>query len=214
MNSAISNLFTSTPSVIRMQQTYSGRQITQAGRAFLNYESLVKNQEEFNKVMEVLSYWRLCHEAPLSYAWDVLRDKVGKHDQDALFGKRLKRYVSIYYKLKRFEKMTLRNMQDIGGCRAIISSERKLRRSVRDLKLMPNFQTLEGSYRSKDYIKKPKADGYRGYHLVGRFSNGIEKPRNVEIQLRTKIQHYWATALEIVDLFTGQALKSNQGQGK
>ncbi|WP_435275091.1 hypothetical protein ACMAZF_17955 [Psychrobium sp. nBUS_13] len=32
------------------------------------------------------------------------------------------------------------------------------------------------------------------------------------MQLRTVTQHYWATALEIVDLFTKQSLKTNQGQ--
>lgn len=30
--------------------------------------------------------------------------------------------------------------------------------------------------------------------------------------MRTRLQHDWATTLEIVDLFTGQALKSNQGR--
>ncbi len=33
----------------------------------------------------------------------------------------------------------------------------------------------------------------------------------VEIQLRTQLQHSWATAVEAVGLFTRQALKSNQG---
>ena len=34
----------------------------------------------------------------------------------------------------------------------------------------------------------------------------------MEIQLRSKIQHAWATALEIVDTFTKQALKSSRGK--
>ena len=33
----------------------------------------------------------------------------------------------------------------------------------------------------------------------------------IEVQLRTKVQHAWATALETVDTFTRQALKSNVG---
>jgi hypothetical protein len=33
----------------------------------------------------------------------------------------------------------------------------------------------------------------------------------IEIQLRSKLQHAWATAVETVDTFTGQALKSNIG---
>lgn len=33
----------------------------------------------------------------------------------------------------------------------------------------------------------------------------------VEIQIRSALQHAWATALETIDLFTRQALKSSQG---
>ncbi len=34
----------------------------------------------------------------------------------------------------------------------------------------------------------------------------------IEIQIRTKLQHYWATAIETVDHFTRQAIKSNEGE--
>lgn len=167
--------------------------------------------EDLNSVMDALSYWRLCHERPLDLAWQALQQIVLRHDKHAIFAKRLKRYASIKKKLKRIENMTLRNMQDIGGCRAIVSSEKKLLRCVRDLKKLAAFKTETGKYRSKDYLKHPKDTGYRSYHLVGRFQNEHNELRNIEIQLRTRFQHYWATALEIVDLFTGQALKSNQG---
>lgn len=33
----------------------------------------------------------------------------------------------------------------------------------------------------------------------------------IEIQLRTRLQHNWATAVETVGIFTGEALKSSQG---
>ena len=33
----------------------------------------------------------------------------------------------------------------------------------------------------------------------------------IEIQLRTRLQHYWATAVETYSTFTGEALKSNIG---
>ena len=33
----------------------------------------------------------------------------------------------------------------------------------------------------------------------------------VELQIRSKIQHAWATAVEIVDTFTKQALKASHG---
>lgn len=186
---------------------YSNKQITKAGIM------LIQNPkgDDLNHVMDVLSYWRLCHEEPLNLAWQTLQNIVRRHDQDAIFAKRLKRYASIYSKLLRFKNMTLRNMQDIGGCRAVIANEKKLLRCVRDLKKNTAFKTEGGKFRVKDYLKYPKQSGYRSYHLIGRFPNEYGELRNVEVQLRTHNQHYWATALEIVDLFTGQALKSNQG---
>ena len=35
--------------------------------------------------------------------------------------------------------------------------------------------------------------------------------QRIEIQLRTRLQHYWATAVETYSTFTGEALKSNIG---
>jgi hypothetical protein len=34
----------------------------------------------------------------------------------------------------------------------------------------------------------------------------------VEVQIRSKLQHLWATAIETVDFFTRQAIKSSEGQ--
>jgi hypothetical protein len=34
----------------------------------------------------------------------------------------------------------------------------------------------------------------------------------IEIQIRSKLQHLWATAIETVDFFTRQAIKSNEGE--
>jgi len=190
---------------------YTGNQVAKAGKAFLDLDRLLNDDEEFNRVMDVLSFWRLCHEQPLDHAWEVLQEVSKKHDASVILAKRLKRYASIHKKLVRFQEMSLKGMQDIGGCRAIFANEKRLTKVVRDLRRRAAFKTPSGKIRSKDYIKNPKPDGYRSYHLVGRFPNADGSLRNIEIQLRTRLQHYWATALEIVDLFTGQALKSNQG---
>lgn len=102
-------------------------------------------------------------------------------------------------------------MQDIGGCRAIVANQKKLYQILRELRRIDEFRWKDGRHRVKDYIEKPKEDGYRSVHIIGNFPNESQVPRKVEVQLRTFIQHYWATALEIVDLFTDQALKSNKG---
>lgn len=190
-----------------MSKNYSGKQVIKAGEKLISTHT----PEEFIHAMDVLSYWRFSHEYPLEAALKVLQDESIKNDRKAIFAKRLKRHPSIVNKLKRFKDMKLKNMQDIGGCRAIVSNQKKLMQIVRTLKKRPEFKTDIGKIRFKDYLSNPKEDGYRGYHLIGRFPDENKELKNIEIQLRTTLQHDWATALEIVDLFTGQALKSNLG---
>jgi hypothetical protein len=62
----------------------------------------------------------------------------------------------------------------------------------------------------------PKEDGYRGIHIVARYHPRLAErmPWNgqrIEIQLRTKLQHAFATAVETVTTFTRQPLKFGAG---
>ena len=105
-------------------------------------------------------------------------------------------------------------MQDIGGLRAIVGTMGKVRQ-LEQAYLQGNFQHKMIS--SKDYIARPKSDGYRSIHLIYRYQN----PRAsffdgllLELQLRTRLQHAWATAVETMGTFLGQALKSGQGEGQ
>jgi hypothetical protein len=66
-----------------------------------------------------------------------------------------------------------------------------------------------------DYITDPKKSGYRSYHLIYSYksnSHPIYNGHKIEIQLRSRLQHIWATAVETVGVFTGYALKSSSGQ--
>lgn len=193
---------------------YSGKQVIKAGETLLLSNLSDTDPNLFSRSMDILSFWRFSFEDALDTAFSILVRETLPHDSEAIFAKRLKRHPSIVSKLKRFDTMKLKNMQDIGGCRVILKDEKKLRKVVRSLKLLPEFQNKNGKYKYKDYIKTPKKDGYRGYHLIGRFIDSQGKEKSIEIQLRTNIQHSWATALEIVDLFTGQALKSSIGEDK
>jgi len=194
-----------------MRPEDSGKQVRKAGDILRTFDIDTTPDEEFQFAMDVLSFWRFGHETALNAALALLQDQCRTKDRHAIFAKRLKRVVSIYRKLLRYDKMSLKSMQDIGGCRAVLTNEKKLRQVVRTLRKRPEFRGDNGTFRFKDYITTPKPDGYRGYHLIGRFPDENRILKNIELQLRTRIQHYWATAVEIVDLFTGQALKSNQG---
>ena len=97
-------------------------------------------------------------------------------------------------------------MQDIGGCRIILSNLKNVDRLIKTLKKERLFELRN------DYIRNPKEDGYKSIHLIGKFKNSEGELRSIELQIRTKVQHSWATAVEIVDLFTNQSLKSNSGK--
>ena len=88
-------------------------------------------------------------------------------------------------------------------------------------------KTLEESYRkpgfshklksSKDYIANPKDDGYRSVHLIYQYKNNRApdyEDLSIELQLRTRRQHAWATAVETMGTFLGQALKSGRGDSQ
>lgn len=192
-----------------MSKEYSGKDVIRAGEQLVD-PNFFENKLDLEAVLDILSYWRFAHEAPLAKALEIVIQETLKVDRSAIFAKRLKRYISIRNKLLRFEKMKLKNMQDIGGCRAIVANQKKLIQTVRALKKRPEFK-VSGGFRYKDYVENPKEDGYRSYHLIGQFKDNLGDYKSIEVQIRTRLQHDWATVLEIIDLFTKQSLKSNQG---
>ncbi len=184
---------------------FSKKEVQKAGELLLIENLYIENPEGYSHAMQVLSYWRSCHIYPLDLVSDKLRNLAINVDRKSIVAKRLKRTPSILNKLRRFDSMKLRNMQDIGGCRAIVSTIKRANKLRRELNRKRNFRVV-------DYIDQPKPDGYRGIHLIGKFygENKIDE-YSIEVQIRTQVQHAWATAVEIIDLFTNQALKSNQG---
>ncbi|MBU6993501.1 MAG: RelA/SpoT domain-containing protein [Ferrovum myxofaciens] len=67
-----------------------------------------------------------------------------------------------------------------------------------------------------DYIKEPKATGYRGIHDVYEYNVNSEVGKELvglylEIQYRTLVQHAWATAVEVIGFITESQPKFQQG---
>lgn len=183
---------------------YSKNDIKKAGKRLLTN---IKDE----KALNILSAWRKDHSHPLELAEKFLKEISHDIEKGAIFAKRLKRTDSIIKKLNRYKasdsenkQMQLTTMNDIGGCRIIFSNIKKVQKLVRFLTKSQNFVVRN------DYIEKPKPDGYKSIHLIGQFPNIHGELRKIELQIRTKTQHSWATALEIVDLFTDQSIKTNQ----
>lgn len=189
---------------------YSKNQIEKAGFDLVKSD-LSKDQDLLVSAMDVLTYWRDSHISALDNCDNLLKENVKRADKNAFIAKRIKRTESIVKKLRRFKRMSLKNMQDIAGIRVVLENNNKVKQLFYILSKSEPFLINE-QLRFKDYIKNPKEDGYRGIHLIGKFRNHEKEFCCVEVQIRTRLQHCWATSLEIIDLFTQQNLKLNEGK--
>ena len=79
-------------------------------------------QYDFDGALDVVNDWRACHGFPLSTFQVNLRQASRKIDSTSLIAQRTKRLASLFHKLDRFRKMKLTQMQDIGGCRAVLNN--------------------------------------------------------------------------------------------
>ena len=188
---------------------YSKTKIDKAGEV-LAREGPIDDLQELNEALEVINNWRSCHAFPLNTMQVALRRVARQVDAQPIIAQRIKRLFSIGLKLQRFPTMTLSQMQDLGGCRAIVSDLPRVFRMV-DLfrrSRMKHRHTID------NYIEKPQPSGYRGVHLVWRYFSDKSSNYNgqkIEMQLRSALQHTWATAVETVGTFTRHALKSSIG---
>lgn len=155
--------------------------------------------------------WRDSHNYP---QWRIRIElgKIAKQiDGGATCASRLKRMRSIRAKLRK--NYTLYQIQDIAGCRAIVENINDVRNLVSRYKNGASKHLLVDE---DDYLSSPKADGYRSHHLIMKLGDHPQSEnfsRNtVEIQIRSRLQHSWATAVEVIDLITGQNLKGGSGE--
>lgn len=190
---------------------YPHDEVNSAGRNLAQLEFPVADLDGL-EALSVINNWRSAHAYPLNTFQITLRNKARKIERSVIVAQRSKRLESIHRKLASKPTMRMVQMQDIAGCRAVFTRMRSVYRLVNAYK-MSKFDHVFRS--EKDYISAPKRDGYRCYHLVyeycGRGETAAYSGLRVEIQIRTQLQHAWATAVEAVGVFTKQALKSNQG---
>lgn len=188
---------------------HSRTAVDRAGRAYVDPQSSARDRE---LALAVVNNWRSSHAFPLNTIQMCLRSRVQGVDADATVAQRIKRLPSITNKLAIYPDMKLSRMQDIGGCRAVLADAEMVRSVMRTYQRGYRKHTLD---RLDDYMDtNPKTSGYRGVHLVYRYRSEQSRTYDglrIEVQLRTRLQHAWATAVETVGFFTVQALKSSQG---
>ncbi|MGY4413200.1 ppGpp synthetase/RelA/SpoT-type nucleotidyltransferase [Bradyrhizobium sp. LB7.1] len=168
--------------------------------------------EEAKKVFRVAHNWRDSHAYPMRV---VRQELIGQMQRQKLgvagaTGARLKRMPSIRRKLANIPG-NLNQMNDLAGCRVILPSMWDVETFLQGFR----NRTSNEVFREYPYIQEMKPDGYRSHHMILKFRGSDEaavyQGRRVEIQIRTQLQHSWATAVEAVGLYRREDLKAGRG---
>ncbi len=187
-----------------VEPIYSASRVKTAGKR-------IRKDAATDEDWEVFENYRRAHARTLNTHQIRLR-RLGE-GMDFSVARRLKRLPTIIDKLRREPNMQLSTMHDIAGCRVIFNDIKDLNKYRSELyeKPVKHIHVNKGTDHF-DYLKHPKKSGYRGIHEVYKTRTGRTdaKPWDdlmVEIQLRTKAQHAWATAVETIDLLNGERAK-------
>ena len=182
---------------------FEPEEIDQAGRIVV-----VDGHSEWSNAVSLINGWRASHSGPLNTFRVNLRRRVKSRD---LVAQRLKRLPSIISKLKRLQRIPLSQMQDIGGCRVVVSESDDAFNLAADF---VGSKIRHELISHSNYIENPRKTGYRSLHLVYAYNSDRTtrwQGLRTEIQIRSRLQHQWATAVETVGTFIGDDLKSNVG---
>ncbi len=185
---------------------YSKSKIDKAGDQLKDQATTDANR---TKALDILSNWRDVHATSLGTFAKILKTRSRKINNAAIVAQRLKRTPSIVLKLKNHKTMRLSAMQDIGGIRSILETTEMV---YQLLNLYKKSKSKHDLFSMDDYIESPKKDGYRGIHLVYK----LKKTPSlfIEIQLRSQLQHIWATGVEVFGTLKNSSFKSGHGSQK
>ncbi|MFA5944080.1 MAG: RelA/SpoT domain-containing protein [Candidatus Thermoplasmatota archaeon] len=188
---------------------YAKERVNWAGDVLKDSKSASGDRAEATRVWD---NWRASHELPLVELEAAAKSKARQISDQALVYGRLKRLPSVIDKLTRpdTQKMRMARMQDIGGCRAVLPTIEDVL-AVRELFRAPDLR--HELAREDDYLARPRKSGYRGIHLIHKFSPPPDSHAGlaVETQIRSRLQHAWATAVECIDIIYSQRLKFGGG---
>jgi ppGpp synthetase/RelA/SpoT-type nucleotidyltranferase len=192
---------------------YTKGEINRAGDSIRHGINGDKRVDAIKKIQSFREY----HLYPLMLLKNHLSRTANRVGKKVIVARRLKRLPTIINKLERptldggmANSIRITAMQDIAGCRAIVKNTKQLF----DLKArLESSTSVHQITNTRDYLTCPKDSGYGGIHLIYSCYKGQEehpwKGAKVEVQLRTELQHAWATSLEIIDTLEGMNLKTS-----
>lgn len=165
-------------------------------------ELLPDDPEERAKALDELDKLLMRYESAIREIrtkFEILNDELsltGDQNPIASISSRRKKLSGILEKLKRQGfPMTLEsieeNLTDVAGIRIICSFMDDIYKVARMLQQQDDITIIT----VKDYIAKPKPNGYRSFHMIVEvpvFFSNEKRPMKVEVQIRTIAMDFWA----------------------
>jgi len=167
--------------------------------AFADNADLEKIQEKFQGFQEFMMMYG-CAIKEVRTKFEVLNDDFSvtyNYNPIEMIKSRVKSPMSIFGKIKRkgYEMnmdSVLGNINDVAGVRIICSFIDDIYKIAEMFTSQDDITVIE----IKDYIKNPKPNGYRSYHMIVEvpvfFANRKQNMR-VEVQFRTIAMDFWAS---------------------
>ena len=165
----------------------------------LNKNDLMEAIENSSRFSELMMMYR-CAIREVQTKLEVLNDEFKtrrKRNPIDSIKARIKSPISIFEKLERrgleisIDSITT-NLNDVAGVRVICSF-------IDDIYMIADMFTSQDDItlvETKDYIKNPKPNGYRSYHMIVEvpvFFSNRKQNMKVEVQLRTIAMDFWAS---------------------
>ena len=155
-----------------------------------------RDTAEVEDALAIINNWRAAHSYPLQILKMALFRRAKRVDCDAIIAQRLKRLSSVSLKLRRNPHMKLSQMQDIGGCRAVLKDVSRVDEltDAYEESLAKNPHGRPERVEEYNYIDEPKRDGYRSVHYVYKYRtlsplHSVFNGLRIEVQLRSRLQH-------------------------
>ena len=166
-------------------------------------------EDEYIQSEFIFDEYRRIHLDPLTKTTIEIQDFLSKSSIKYYIAQRLKRKPQIIRKLNRFS-VRLTQLQDIGGLRIIVNANSdvdKLYKYIEDNISKSPFFSIK---KKTDYRMKGRDDtGYRALHVI------LDRNKlKLELQIRSKVQHYWAEGIERTSVIYGYHLKEKEGDNR
>jgi hypothetical protein len=189
---------------------YSQREVRRAGGVIASNVWSPETRASILEAFGIANNWRSSHLYPMRSTRVSIAQRMRWAGLKGYTAARPKRMTSIRRKLQRLT-INLEQINDIAGCRAVLDDMA----SVNALIEICENDFPHSIRQLYPYIANPKDDGYRSHHIVFNFEDDGEpdafRGRRVELQIRTRLQHSWATAVEAVGVYRNEEMKQGEG---